>query len=512
PVLYASTQLVSVLGQQVDDAHGKPRVLTPHMGGGFGSKFSFGLEGKLAYELAHELGRPVHLMLSRSDEFTMGGNRSGSWQRLRLGADAEGTLTALHLEAEKHGGMGGGAHAGAPYHYEVANVASSIRSLHTATDANRAMRAPGHPQASYGMETAVDGIAYQLGMDPLELRKKNLTSPTHHRQLDRVAQEIGWNDHPNRNAPGEADGGVRVGIGFGVAGWGPGSRNCQVDVTVEPDGRVVSATATQDLGTGARTYVAAIVAEELGLGIDQVTARIGDNELPPSVPSGGSVTTGSSAPAVKHAAHLAREALEAKLEPVLEAPVGSYTWKGGRVSVTSDPERSLAWREVCALLASTLRVTGETQESLYHGRIHGAQAAKVEVDTLTGCVRVLKMVAMQDQGLPLNRMALRSQINGGMIQALSYALLEQRVFDAQDGYLLSDSLDTYRIAGSREMPELVAIIDDDDERDAVSGMAEAPIIPGQSAIANAIYNACGARLTRMPFTPDNVLEAIHGKV
>ncbi|MEL6713141.1 MAG: molybdopterin cofactor-binding domain-containing protein, partial [Planctomycetota bacterium] len=112
----------------------------------------------------------------------------------------------------------------------------------------------------------------------------------------------------------------------------------------------------------------------------------------------------------------------------------------------------------------------------------------------------------------LNRMALRSQINGGMIQALSYALLEQRVFDAQDGYLLSDSLDTYRIAGSREMPELVAIIDDEDERDAVSGMAEAPIIPGQSAIANAIYNACGARLTRMPFTPDNVLEAIHGKV
>lgn len=516
--VYASTQAVSGMNNafagksMLNRKASEVRVLTPHMGGGFGSKFGAGLEGRLAAQMAKITGRPVHLVLSRSNEFTMGGNRSGSKQTLKLGADRDGTFTAVHVVAERHGGFGGGAFPGAPYRYAVPLAFADTMSVKTATDASRAMRAPGHPQASFGMESVVDQIAYALEMDPVEIRKRNLPSATHHRQLDRVAQEIGWVDHPNRTAPGTPKNGLAVGIGFGVAGWTPGGRDCQCDVTVQPDGSVISATATQDLGTGARTYVAAIVAEELGLTVDQVTARIGDSDLPPSVASGGSVTTGSSAPAVKDAAHNMREALEAKLEPVLQASVGSYIWTGGRVHSKEDPTSSLAWAEVCALLREPLKVSGRFKRSLYRGGIHGAQAAKVEVDTMTGRVKVLKMVAMQDQGLPLNRMALRSQINGGMIQALSYGLLERRIFDESDGYLLSDNLDLYKIAGAQEMPEMVSIIDDEDERDSVCGMAEATIIPGQSAIANAIYNACGARLTRMPFTPDNVLEAIHGKV
>lgn len=515
-VIYASTQFVSGHGRGftrvLEKDSSQIRVLTPHMGGGFGSKFGPGLEGQLAARVAMATGRPVHLMLSRSDEFTMGGNRSGSKQLIRLAADKDGKLTAVHVEAQRHGGTGGGAFPSVPYIYKVEEASSRTVSVKTATDSSRAMRAPGHPQGSFGMESAVDAIAYALKMDPVELRKRNLSSDTHKRQFDRVAAEIGWTDHPNKTEPGTAVNGIATGIGFGAANWSPGGRSSECDVTVNPDGSVVSATATQDLGTGARTYVAAIVAEELGLTVSQVTARIGDSDLPSSVPSGGSVTTGSSAPAVKHAAHLAREALEGMLEDVLEAPVGGYTWKAGRVAVTDDATSSLSWKEVCALLKEPLKVAGKFQKALHEGRIHGAQAAKVEVDTMTGRVRVLKMVAIQDQGLPLNRMAIRSQINGGMIQALSYGLLEQRVFDQQDGYLLSDNLDLYKIAGPQEMPEMVSIIDDEDERDSVCGMAEATIIPGQSAIANAIFNACGVRLTRMPFTPDNVLEAIHGKV
>lgn len=511
--VYASTQNVSGLPGQFRRTLGAARVVTPHMGGGFGSKFGAGIEGKLCAELATETGRPVHLMLSRSDEFTMTGNRSGALQSIKLGADAEGNLLAMHSDVEKLGGMAGGSHAGAPYRYDVPTAYSRIRSLKTATDGTRAMRAPGHPEASFGMETAVDMLAAKLGVDPLEMRKRNLPSATHRRQLDVVAREIGWLDHPHRTGHGTPENGVGVGIGFGVCGWWPGGAPSQCDVTVHPDGRVISATATQDLGTGARTYVAAIVAEELGLKIDQVTPRIGDSDLPPSVASGGSVTTGSSAPAVKDAAHKAREALEGKLVDVLGAEVGDYLWKDGRVHVKADRDTSLAWAEVCALLGSPLRVSGKFQKDLYKGGgIHGAQAARVEVDTMTGRVKVLKMVAIQDQGLPLNRMALRSQINGGMVQALSYGLLEQRVFDEADGYLLSDNLDLYKIAAAQEIPEMISIIDDEDEREAVCGMAEATIIPGHSAIGNAIYNACGARLTRMPFTPDNVLEAIHGKV
>ena len=474
--VYSSTQMVSGMPGAIQRPLGREasaiRVLTPHMGGGFGAKFGPGLEGALAARIARETGRPVHLMLSRADEFTMAGNRSGSKQKLRLAADKDGKLIAVDLDAEKHGGQGRGALPGAPYRYDVENVSSRVVTVKTATDSNRAMRAPGHPQASFGMESAVDMIAYALKMDPVEVRRRNLPSEVHSRQLDMVAKEIGWAEHPNKTAPGTPKNGLAVGIGFGAAGWGPGGRSSQCDVTVNPDGTVVSATATQDLGTGARTYVAAIVAEELGLQVSDVTPKIGDSQLPPSVASGGSVTTGSSAPAIKDAAHLAREALEAKLEPVLGAAVGGYVWKGGSVSVAGGTEdQSLGWKAVCALLREPLVVRGKFKAALYKGDIHGAQAAKVEVDTLTGRVRVLKMVAAQDQGLPLNRMALRSQINGGMIQALSYGLLEQRVFDEQDGYLLTDNLDTYKIAGAQEMPEMIALIDDEDERESVCGMA-----------------------------------------
>jgi len=499
----------------MDRSASEIRVVMPHMGGGFGSKLGLGREGAIVARVANETGRPVHLMLDRSQEFTMTGNRSGSRQTIKIGADEDGLLVAMSLDAERHGGVGGGALPGPPYIYRIegeGTVLSRIRPVHTATQTSVAMRAPGHPQASFGMESALDELAYALDMDLVEIRMRNLGSPIHHRQLVRVAEEIGWEDHPNRSQPGEAVNGIAVGIGFGVSTWGSGARDAKCDVTVRPDGTVVSATATQDLGTGARTYVAAIVAEELGLPVEKVTPRIGDSSLPPSVGSGGSVTTGSSAPAIKDAAHKAREALEERLVDVLEAPVGGYVWKAERVAVKDDPERSLSWIEVCALLREPLVVNGAFQRSLYQGGIHGAQAARVEVDTLTGRVKVLKMVTCQDQGLPLNRLALRSQINGGMIQALSYGLLERRVFDEQDGYLLSDNMDHYKIAGCQEMPELVALIDDEDERESLCGMAEAPVIPGHSAIANAIHNACGVRLTRMPFTADNVLEAIHGKI
>jgi len=140
--------------------------------------------------------------------------------------------------------------------------------------------------------------------------------------------------------------------------------------------------------------------------------------------------------------------------------------------------------------------------------VHGAQAAKVEVDTLTGHVRVLKMVAVQDCGIPLNRLALESQINGGMIQALSYALFEERILEPWLGAALSADFEGYKLAGTLEMPELVPLIDDADTRQVVIGMSEAAIVPGHSAIANAVHNACGVRVRDLPLTSDKVLMAL----
>jgi xanthine dehydrogenase YagR molybdenum-binding subunit len=516
--VYASSQAVKSEPQGFAPALGlqqrEVRVITQHMGGGFGSKFGGGVEAQVAGMIVKETQRPVHLLLPRDQEFSLAGNRSGAHARVRAGASRDGVLTALVGEVDRLGGLGGGSFAALPYIYKVGESATTMRSVHTATDPNRAMRAPGHPQASFVMESVVDALAYAAGVDPLAFRKQNLADAIWHRQLDRVAAELGWAAHPNHTAPGKPDQrGIARGIGFAVSTWGStaqDSAKCQL--VVFPDGSIESRTATQDLGTGARTYVAAIVAEELGLQVADVKAVIGDSDLPANVASGGSVTTGSSAPAIKHAAHLARVALEAKLEVALDAPGAVFVWKDGHVHVKDDAQKKIAWKRVAGLLQEPLDVTGSFQQSLHAGSIHGAQGALVEVDTLTGRVNVLKMVCVQDQGLPLNRLALRSQINGGMVQALSYALMEQRVHDEATGYLLTDNLNSYLIAGCQEIGEIVAIIDDDEERPTLCGMAEAPIVPGQSAIANAIFNACGARLTTLPFSPDNVLTALHGKV
>lgn len=514
--VYPSTQMVSVSQNIFAGMLGRPaeevRVVCEVMGGGFGSKFMPGLEGQTACNLAKAIGRPVHLMLDRPQEFQMAGNRSGSYAELSAGADAEGNLVALVGEVDRLGGMGGGSFPDLPYIYSVGSHRFASRSVHFATDANRAMRAPGHPQAAFCMESLVDELAAKGGFDPLEFRKRNLSSPVYHRQLDRVAQEIGWNEHPFRMGPAKVEEGVMEGIGFGIAQWYSGGRaGAEAEVRIHPDGSIVCSCGVQDLGTGARTYVAAIPAEEFGLRLDQVVARIGDSELPPGVPSGGSATTGAVPPAIKSAAHNAREALEAKLVEAIGGAVGGFVWKDGVVYREDEADRILDWKAACALLGTeplVARGAFDANLTTDDTGLHGAQAARVSVDTLTGEVRVLKMVQMQDVGIPLNRMAVRSQMNGGMVQALSYALFEERVIDPDLGLMLTGNLEDYKIAGAQEMPEMVAIIDDEDTRPGTTGMAEASVIGGHCAIANAVYNACGARIRSLPITPDKVLAAL----
>jgi xanthine dehydrogenase YagR molybdenum-binding subunit len=485
-------------------------TIVEHMGGGFGSKFDLGTEGAAACRLAKALGKPVHLMFSRADEFGAAGNRSGSRQVLHGGASQDGRLVALVGDIEKLGGLQGGSFPGrGPYIYSVEKSFLRVRSVYTNTDVARAMRAPGHPQASFGMESLVDELAYAIGMDPLEFRKKNLKGPVYARQLDAVAREIGWAQHPNKVAPGALKDGMGVGIGFAVSTWGGGGgEGCEVDVRIDRDGGVTASVGTQDLGTGTRTYVAAIVAEELGLPIESVTARIGDSRLGRATPSGGSTTTASLAPAVKDAAYKARTLFAERLSRAMDVPAERLRFSSGRIADERDPKRALSWKQACGELGGDgLSARGTFQPGLSSNGVHGAQAAKVRVDTLTGRVQVLKMAAMQDCGLPLNRMAIRSQIQGGMVQALSYGLLEERVIDSVSGWALNANLEDYKVAHASEIPEMVALIDDEDTRPVI-GFSEAAVIPGHGAIANAVYNACGARVRDLPLTPDKVLAAL----
>jgi xanthine dehydrogenase YagR molybdenum-binding subunit len=512
--VYASTQdTFSIPGDAaglLDLPENKITSVVEHMGGGFGAKFGIDLPGNVACRLAKLAQAPVHLMFSRADEFLSAGNRSGARQSLKGGASKDGTFRALHSTIWKHGGVGGGAHPGQPYIYSVGASRTEMMSVFTHTDGNRAMRAPGHPQASFAIESMVDELAHAIGMDPLEFRKKNLRDPVWHRQLDRVAREIGWLEHPHRLGPPAELALPLIGIGFGISTWGGGGGDpCQVDVRIERDGSVGASCGTQDIGTGTRTYLAAIVAEELGLELGAVRATIGNSKLGFSVGSGGSVTTASLAPAVKDAAHRARLALLAHLSKVLGVELESLVLRDAALFSKGGAERKLTWKEACASLpVEGLAVRGTFQVHLQDSGVHGAQAAKVEVDPLTGETRVLKMVCVQDCGLVMNRLALRSQINGGMIQGLSYGLWEERVIDPDLGLQLNANFEEYKIAGTLDVPEMLAIPDDEDERNAVIGMGEPPVIPGQSAVVNAIFNACGVRIRDLPATRDKIVQGL----
>jgi xanthine dehydrogenase YagR molybdenum-binding subunit len=505
--VYASTQGTFTIPEDAAKELGLPQssvtATVQHMGGGFGSKFGIGVEGMFACRLSKETKAPVKLMFTRTDEFVMAGNRSGSWQKLKAGVKNDGTIVALQARQYRLGGIGQGSQAGQPYIYRMGETYREVYALHTNEDSSIAMRAPGHPQASFAVESLVDELAYKIKMDPVAFRKKNLRDVVYHRQLDRGAREIGW---AKRNpVAGGNSGPLKRGMGCAVGTWGGGGNNqCKVDVTVARDGSVLVAVGTQDLGTGTRTFTRAIVAEEFGLQLNDIREEIGNSKLGGANSSGGSTTAASLSPSVKDGAVKARLLFSEKVAPLLDnAKPEEITFAGGNVSAKG---KTLTWKQACAALpAAGIQARGEWRQDLQATGIHGAAFAEVEVDIETGFIRPIKMVHVQDGGLPLNRLTLESQINGGMIQSLGMALWEGRVMDAQLGLQLNPGFGDYKLPGALEMPELVPIIDDDDKREAVIGVAEGCIIPALGAVVNAVFNACGVRVRELPITPDKVL-------
>ena len=512
--VYATTQGTFTIPGDAAKELGLPEsavtATVQHMGGGFGSKFGIGIEGLLACRLSKETKSPVKLMLTRTDEFLMAGNRSASWTKFKAGAKKDGSFVALQAMQYRIGGVGQGSQAGQPYSvYKVGDFYREVYALHTNEDSAIAMRAPGHPQASFAMESLLDELAYKIGMDPIEFRKKNMPDEAYHRQIDRGARVIGWS---KRNAtPGGGLGPLKRGMGCAAGTWGGGGNDqCKVDVTVGRDGSVVVAVGTQDLGTGTRTFTRAIVAEELGLQVKDVVEQIGNSKLGGANSSGGSTTAASLSPSVKDGAYKARMALAEKFSPLLgNAKPEEIVFADGKVSAGG---KSISWKQACAALPPAgLVAHGVWRADLQARGVHGVAFAEVEVDVETGKVRPVKLLQVQDGGLPLNRLTMESQINGGMIQALGMTLFETRVMDADLGMQLNPTFMDYKLPGSLEMPELIPLIDDDDKREVVIGIAEAAIIPAIGAIANAVFNASGARIRELPITPDKILMALQAE-
>jgi xanthine dehydrogenase YagR molybdenum-binding subunit len=516
---WASTQAVGPTASQLADAMGIPasnaRVLTEVMGGGFGSKFGPDVWGITAARLSKMAGgRPVRMFLDRIQEHLAAGNRPSASGTVKLGATKDGKIVAMIAETRGVGGITRGAQFPLPYIYEDI-IASRV---HTDVFVNggdaRAMRAPGHPQGCAIMEAAMDDLADKLGIDPLEFRLKNLPpndfkTPVYEAEVKMGAELIGWASH--RKPRGQnGKGPIKRGLGMALHKWGGGgATDKQVGCIINPDGSVEVRSATQDLGTGARTVLAIIAAEILGLQVADIKSNIGDSSFPPGQNSGGSTTTPSMSPPTFTAVSEARDELFKRIAPGLEAKPEDLSLKDGQVLVKGEPK--LAWKDACRKLGMMpISVIGKFQPGLSSVGVGGCQFADVSVDIETGVVKVNKIVAIQDTGLIIDKLTWESQVYGGVIGGLNYGLFEERVMDPGTGVMLNPDMELYKLAGASDIPEIIvrAYEPDDVKARGVIGVGEPPTVSTAAAIGNAVTNAIGVRVHEWPMSPRNVLNAL----
>jgi xanthine dehydrogenase YagR molybdenum-binding subunit len=506
-------------------------VIKNYMGGGFGSKLGLNAHTVVAARLAREAGRPVKIALSRRENSLCVGYRPSSCQTYKAGVKKDGTLTALSLVNFASGGTGYGDDVSEPTVdlYRCPNVKAEEFSVFTNTGASRATRAPGHTQAMLGLEGVMDELAAAIGMDPLELRRKNYSTrnqgdtglPYSTKGLDKCyeagARAIGWERRNKR--PGEGTGTVRRGIGMASSiWWGTGAPGTLVDLVLYPDMSVEAVCGTQDIGTGTRTHMAVVAAETLGLEPREITIKVGSSDYPWAPASGGSTTTPSVAPAVRDAALKAVERLKELAALKLKAKPEEIAMENRVFSVKGAAVKSVPFADVYHDLRRETVFHGacvEYPEDRYAFNTFGAHFAEVEVDLETGKIRVLRYAAAHDSGRIINTQTAESQVIGGITQGLSAGLFEERVMDSTTGRPTNANLRDYKIATSLDIPEIttifVDVVDDRLNNLGAKGLGEPPRIPSSAAIANAVYNAIGVHVREIPMTPKRVLEVLKRK-
>jgi xanthine dehydrogenase YagR molybdenum-binding subunit len=520
--VWASTQNVSGLVKEYSQALKLPaanvRILTPYMGGGFGSKFPADIWGFACAQLSRKAGRAVKMLLERDHELMVAGARPSIHAHVKVGASKDGTMLAWRSEAWGTAGVGTAGSPNLPYVLKIANRSTRNTLVSTNIGPARAWRAPNHPQSCLITMSALDDLAAALAMDPLDFFIKNLNladrfSDVYRQELLKAAELIEWKKkwHPRgKMSPGP----VQRGVGLSLHTWGGGGHQSNCNCTIHPDGSVEVSLASQDLGTGTRTVIAIVAAETLGVPLETIQVNIGDSRLPPSGGSGGSTTVGGVSSSTRRAATNALNELLDKVAASLGAQANDLEAVGGQIRVKSDPSRSLAWKQACAKLATTsISASGATTKDLISSGVGGVLMAEVAVDMETGVVKPEKMVAVQDCGLVINTKTAESQVFGACIMGVTYALHEEKIMDEQTGRCLNPDMEFYKLAGLADIGQLVVHMmtgAGTDER-GVIGLGEPPVVSPGAAISNAVANAIGVRVPRLPITPDKVLAALETK-
>ncbi len=496
----------------------KVRIVAHHIGGGFGGKLWVRADAVLAAVAARQVGRPVKVVLTRSQMFNNTPHRSATIQRLRLGATREGRLTAIGHESwsgDVDGGSPEGAGAQTRQLYAAPNrrVDEWLATLNLPE--SNAMRAPGEAVGMMAIEAAMDELAEKLGIDPVELRILNDTqvdpeNPERrfsHRDLvgclREGAERFGWSARvPTPGA--RRDGRWRIGMGMAAAYRGNIVLKSAARVGVDGSGHVTVTTDMTDIGTGSYTILAQTAAEMLGVDLDQVTVRLGESSFPISAGSGGQFGANSSTAGVYAACMGLRDRIAeaAGFEAVTARFADGRVWSGNK---------SVALGEAAGGQGIEVedRIEFGNLTKKYVQATFGAHFVEVAVDADTAEIRVRRMLGVFGAGRILNPKSARSQILGAMTMGVGAALTEEMVIDARLGGFINHDMAEYHVPTHADIPHQdIVFLDEEDPLSSpmkAKGVGELGICGVGAAVANAVYNACGVRVRDYPITVDKLL-------
>ena len=527
--IYISTQYIWGVRDTMAEGLGLPpdkvRVICHAMGGGFGSKNGPGDYTPIAAELAKQTGRPVKCALTRREENLATGNRNATIQRLTAAAKADGTLTALggdFINAVGFSGWSPDTDGPMQMLYACENVRTVHYPAKLNLPPNAAFRAPGFVEGTFALECLLDELAAKLDVDPLELRRRNYADsdriddkPFSSKNLAECYRRAEPHWEKRHEVRARSGGPWKHGVGLASQIWyGGGGPPSYAWIRVGADARVQVVTAMQDIGTGTRTAMAQIAAEELGLPVEHVQVSLGDSARGPYASiSAGSSTTPSMGPAVRSAAADAKKQLLEIAAQRFHLEERVLDLVDGRI-VSADGG-SWPLEEITGLLEDgQILGKGARGPNPTGMRVltFGVQVAEVAVDVETGEVRVDKIVAIHDVGRVINPLGASSQVEGGIIQGIGHTLSEQRIVDPATGSILTRTLDAYKMPTIADVPEIVTDLVDVPDPHLTNlgakGLGEPPIIPTAAAIANAIRDATGADVRSLPITREEMLRAL----
>ncbi len=515
PTVHLSTQAVAAMARDIASHFelepDSVTVIAEHVGGAFGAKQGLTEEAVAAVALSSRTGVPVAVVYDRQEELTVGGHRPGVRTEMAILVEPDRSLTALEMTSHSNGGSSTGQLAAtwARIMYPGAPRVLLDYDVLTNRPPGKPFRAPGGPSAAWALEQAVDEAAARLGVDPVDLRRGWIKAPLQHQLLDWVESTERWRDRPRRPTFDR----VRRGVGVALSSWFYGyDAGARVAVALR-EGRFEVRTAAQDMGNGTRTVLRDATAERLGVAPDLVDVRIGDSSAPPGPTSSGSRTTTSLGPTAARAAgeladRLAAAAADLGYEDAT-ATVGGLVHSGELVP----------WPEILERLPSTSVEASRPADgrrpfipipigglTFGWGISHAAHLVEVEVDMATHQVRPRWVGAALAVGEVASPRLARSQVEGGVIQGLSYALHEEWVIDPHLGVVVSSDLDSYRLIGIGDTPPIdVHFMDGGFEHVAGGGvgMSELATIGVAAAVGNACAAATGVRSTTLPLRPES---------